>query len=565
MPDLAELLQKKLDRETLAREQAEELLEIKTDELYDTLLNVSQSETLLQSALSSMQEGFMLTDAQATILLFNKQLKNIYSEWAPSIHVGMNIKDFFYPFTQHPAYQNMIDDNQSQCSFEIKLTSGHVVAVTVNKNDKNIIASTHRDITKEKAIIAEQQKTILKLLQAQKMESIGKMASTVAHDFNNVIAAINGYASFLKEDIPQKETELLDSVNKIQQAANRAEDMVKQILSYSNHAKPTLEKTEVGLVIQESLNLIKPNLPNNIKISHSNNHNNVFTLGNISQLTQVILNIVNNSINAIGKQNGQVQINYEVVDQIDLNQPNYKIQQFMPKDAHQIVAGLHVFTEKCIRINIRDNGPGMNQNITDQLFDIFFTTRNSNKGTGLGMYGVATIITDHIGGIKVYSKKSFGTYIEIILPYLDVGFDQTHPQNRLTIDHQKQHAEILIIDDNQEVGMFLKQTLFREGYHSKYTDSPVDGLQNILLHPKRWRAIICDQKMPDIEGLELLKTIRSHGIETPFILASGYIDEYLELDEIKLASHLIAKPIDIEFLISILSPYLDRHQDHPLT
>ena len=73
--------------------------------------------------------------------------------------------------------------------------------------------------------------------------------------------------------------------------------------------------------------------------------------------------------------------------------------------------------------------------------------------------------------------------------------------------------------------MFLKQTLFREGYHSKYTDSPVDGLQNILLHPKRWRAIICDQKMPDIEGLELLKTIRSHGIETPFILASGYIEE----------------------------------------
>ncbi len=559
MSDLIKLLKNKLTRETLAREEAEKLLEEKTDELYDTLLNISESQTLLQSALGSMQEGFLLTDDQSNILLFNEQLKNIYAQWAPSIHEGMNIKDFLFPFTEHPAYQNMINEDQVKCTFEIKLDTGYVIAVTVNKNHQEMIASTHRNITNEKAIIAEQQKTIVKLLQAQKMESIGKMASTVAHDFNNVIAAIKGYASFLIEDIPKDKIGLVDSVEKIQQAATRAEDMVKQILTYSNHDKPVFEMIQVGQMAQESIHFIEPNLPKKISLIYTPPEYPVYTLGNASQLTQVILNIINNSINAIGNKVGEINIDFEIVNQIDLNQPNYKIQQFMPKDAHHIIAGLHVFTGKCVKINIHDNGPGMSHNIMEQLFDMFFTTRNSNKGTGLGMYGVATIVTDHMGGIKVYSKQNYGTYIELILP-LKENLTESKPLNpKAEQADLKEQFQVLIIDDNQEVGLFLNENLSREGFLSKYTDSPEIGLQEILMYPKRWKVIICDQKMPKLEGLELLKIIRSHGITTPFILTSGYIDEYAEVLDTKLANHLIAKPIDVVHLNSILRSYIEVH------
>ncbi len=558
MSDQIKLLKNKLARETLAREEAEQLLEKKTDELYDTLLNVSENQTLLKSALAGMQEGFLLTDQDSYILLFNNQLKNIYAQWAPSIHDGMNIKDFLFPVTEHPAYQNMISDGQNKCTFEIKLETGEVIAVTVNRNKENMIASTHRNITKDKAILAEQQKTILKLLQAQKMESIGKMASTVAHDFNNVIAAIKGYTSFLIEDIPQDDKGLIDSVEKIQQAANRAEDMVKQILNYSNHDKPTFELTHVGRMIRESIDLIEPNLPKHIGLAYTAKDEPIFTLGNTSQLTQVIVNIINNAINAIGKNQGEIKVSYEIVAQIDLNQPNYKIQQFLPKDAHHVIAGLHVFTDQCIKVNIHDNGPGMTPNIMDQLFDLFFTTRNSNTGTGLGMYGAAKIITDHIGGIKVYSKQNYGTYIEIILP-----LKEKHTENKSldTSIHQseiKEKFQVLIIDDNQEVGLFLNKNLSRAGFISKYVDNPELGLQEILMYPKRWKVIICDQKMPNLKGLNILKTIRAQGIDTPFILASGYIDEYAEALDTKLANHMIAKPIDVVNLNRILRGYFEK-------
>lgn len=551
------LLKKKLEREIKARKQAESLLEEKSEELYDTLYNVSKSEALLQTALSTMQEGFLLTDQNSKVLLVNNRLNKIYPQYAAYMSVGMNLNEHFHFFIKHPAYLNMLEENLKQCSFEIKLDNSQIIAVQVNRNENNIIVSTHKDVSQEKLIISEQQQTILKLLQAEKMEHIGKMASSVAHDFNNIIAAIKGYTSFLKEDIPD-EPSLHNSVDKIQEASERAQELVKNIIGFSKHSKPELEKINIINLINETIKLVKPNITDNISLKLNLINQDIDINANATQLVQIFINLINNTINAAGKNSCNISINYELIDQIDLNQINYDVFQLMPKDANHTSAGLQVFNVQCIKINFYDDGPGMSKDIIDHIFEMFFTTNNSNQGTGLGMYSVATTITDHNGGIKISSKPNFGTYIEIVLPVVESNYisrlsSESHIINeKLNTDN---NSRILIIDDNQEVGLFIKQTLKRSKINSVYLDSAERGLREILNNPDRWKLIICDQKMPDIFGLQILKTIRSQKIDTPFILTSGYIEEYKMNPDIDLVDQLLPKPINVELLLKTVNKF----------
>lgn len=558
MTDEIRLLKNKLKREIEARKQAEFLLEEKTEELYDTVYDVSTNEALLKAALSNMQEGFLLTDENANILLVNQQLKDIYTKYAPYMHVNINLKQFFDIFIEHPTYQKMMKEDLSQCSYEIKLNHSQVIAIHVNRSEKGIIVSTHRDVSQEKLIISEQQQAILKLLKAEKMEHIGKMASSVAHDFNNIITAIKGYASFLKEDMPE-EALLHDSVDKIQEASARAQEMVNNILAFSKHAKPKFDRINIINLLNETVTLIRPNIPENVSLSLDLEDHNYEISGNASQLSQVFINFINNTINATGQNPCRISIDYQLLDQIDLNQPNFYILQFFPKDAAFKIGGLHAFNNKCIKINFYDDGPGMDKNILDHIFEMFFTTKNSNKGTGLGMYSVATTITDHNGGIKIHSKPRYGTYIEIVFPILDSNFmlqinteDESMAQN--TSDDQSQ---ILIIDDNQEVGHFIQQTLLRNDIESVYKDTPELGLCEILRNPNRWKLIICDQKMPNILGLEILKSIRSESIETPFILTSGYIEECKKSPDVSMVDQLLPKPIDVTLLMDTINKFMN--------
>ncbi|MCO4821609.1 MAG: response regulator [Flavobacteriaceae bacterium] len=558
MIDENTLLKKKLEREIKARRQAELLLEEKSDELYDTLYNVSKSEALLQTALSSMQEGFLLTDQNLKVLLVNSQLITIYPQYAQFMRVGMNLNEQFHFFIKHPAYLNMLEEDLKQCSFEIKLDNSQIIAVHVNRNENNIIVSTHKDISQEKLIISEQQQTILKLLQAEKMEHIGKMASSVAHDFNNIIAAIKGYTSFLKEDLPD-DASLHNSVDKIQEASERAQEMVKNILRFSKHSKPKLEKIDIINLINETITLLKPNIPDNISLKLNLINKAIEVNANATQLIQVFINLIKNTINAAEENSCKISISYELSDQIDLNQDSDNALQFMPLDAYHTSAGLHVFNDKCIKINYHDNGPGMIKDTMDHIFEMYFTTHNSKQGTGLGMYSVATTIIEHNGGIKIYSKPKFGTYIEIVLPMMVSNhtsvFRSEFPPitDRLYTNNK---SRILIIDDNQEVGLFIQQTLKRNKVNSVYLDSAEQGLREILNEPDRWRIIICDQKMPNIFGLQILKTIRSQNINTPFILTSGYIEEYKMNPEIELVDQLIPKPINIELLLKTVNKYI---------
>ena len=549
------ILKRKLQREMQARKDAETLLEEKSSKLYQTLLDVKDSENILKSALSSMSEGLLLTNMEHEIILCNEQLKNIYAEWAYIFHKGIGLNNIFEPYIQHPSLLDMLEAGKQHCSFEINLFDGKIISVHVQVNQEGVIASTHQDVTSVKAVTREQQNLLLKLLNAQKMEAIGKMSGTIAHDFNNIIAAIKGYASFLDEDIPEQ-PDLRNSVDKIIIATDKAENLVKQILNYSKQQKQVYQSVSLDKLLQECVNLTLPTLENGISIHYEDNTDNLYVEGNESQLNQVIMNLLSNARDAVTVGKGLIKVSSQSFNTLDLNQPNYKIFQFMPKDCYTIIAGLHVFLEPCVKITVFDNGLGMPKNILKNTFELFFSTKNIQKGSGFGMYSVANIITEHAGGIKIYSKPGYGTVCEVIFL-----MNKKHRETQQTLDinnklDNERNKNVLLVDDDEEVGLMLHQVFARNKIRAHYVNSGKKALQLIIDNPAKWSVILCDQMMPELKGTDILKNLRDLEISTPFIIHSGHIEDEDSNPHLQLADHIIKKPTDYNEIIKILQSFL---------
>jgi len=545
-------LSKKLAREIKAREVAEQLLEDRSDELYNSLLDIQDNEDLLKKALNSMQEGLLMINGSYEVVLFNEKLRTIYPEWSHCFHQGVRIEQLFSLFTQHPALDTLDESEDNTTSFEINLTDGRTIAVSVTRSQDGTLSSTHKDVTTIKASFQEQQRLLIKLMQAQRMDSIGKMAGSIAHDFNNIIAAIKGYAGFLEEDIPD-DPKLKNSVLKINQAASKAEELVQHILDYGQPDKIKFTAVEVHPLINDSINLVKATLPDRIRLQYQNNLYPGYFSGSASQLGQIVVNLLTNAVQAMGNQTGKISIKWDRHNKCDLTQPNYSATGFFAKDAGVIVAGLHIFSSPCIRISIRDDGCGMSKHTLEHMFDLFFSTKDQREGHGLGMYSVMRLITEHAGGIRIHSKPGIGTLCEVVIPAeLPQHTEQVEP---LELDIQS-GASVLLVDDEHDAGHVLSHALHRAGIPTQHFDRAPQALQAFMEQPEHWKVIISDQMMPDMRGTQLLKKLRDQGYQTPFIIYSGHIMDDDHAEHTSLANHVLKKPMDIKTLINTVKQYL---------
>ncbi len=550
-------IKEQLSREIEAKVKAEILLEQKTEELYDTLLSEQNSENLFRSAIGSIKEGILLTNRQHNVILCNKQLKNIYIDWAYIFCPGGNINDLFEPYMKHPTFIKMLAENRDHCSFEINLFDGKIIAVNVRVNQDGIIASSHEDVTQLRAVTDEQQNLLMKLLNSQKMEAIGKMSGTIAHDFNNIIAAIKGYASFLDEDIPN-DPNLRNSVDKIINATDKATNLVKQILQYRHRQKPNYHSVCVNSLLNECMNLGKAIVDSTIEIHYEDNPEQPFIDGYEPQLNQVVMNLLSNAKDAIVKNPGYISITCQTFETLDLNQPNYNIYQFMPKDCYSIIAGMHVFLHPCVKITITDNGIGMPENVLKNTFELFFSTKQEHKGSGFGMYSVANIITEHAGGIKIYSKPQHGTICEIVIP-VKKSYQIKSVNKKTTTKYDKKDQSVMLIDDDEDVGLMLHQVFIRNNIKAAYFASANKALDEITNKPQKWGLIICDHMMPEMSGTDLLKAIRDHEIAIPFILHTAHIRNSDSKQVLPLANHIIKKPTSHEEIIKIVQSYMSEN------
>ena len=239
-----------------------------------------------------------------------------------------------------------------------------------------------------------------RLLQAQKLETIGALAGGIAHDFNNILATISGYSEILQEDLP-KDSFLSDNVSKIQGAVQKAQSIINQILTFSRHVEQEKIQVNVAEVLNETIGFIRSSIPPNVVIkSRIPKKGNENVLADPTQLFRVFLNLMTNACQAMEENGGTLSVSLSVVEGED-------VQHELNKD---------IVADEYILITFADTGKGMESSILERIFEPFFTTREVGKGTGLGLSVIHGIITEMEGEILVSSRKDKGSTFYVYLP-----------------------------------------------------------------------------------------------------------------------------------------------------
>lgn len=246
---------------------------------------------------------------------------------------------------------------------------------------------------------AEQQ-----LLQARKMEAIGTLAGGIAHDFNNILGIVLGYTQLILDEIPEK-TNLYQNAEQIRTAAQRAADLVQQILAFSREIKGKQKPIKLGPVIDEALKLLRSTLPAAIEIRRDIRvePDSDTVLADAGQVHQVIMNLGANAAHAMQKEGGRLTVS---LDKIDM-------------DTEDLGGNKELKPGPYLRLSVSDTGRGIPEDLQERIFDPFFTTKEPGEGTGMGLAVIHGIIKNHRGHITVCSKPGKGSTFHIYLPRVE--------------------------------------------------------------------------------------------------------------------------------------------------
>ena len=263
----------------------------------------------------------------------------------------------------------------------------------VKNEEGDYIIAVIRDISERKA--AEEQ-----LRQAQKMESLGTLAGGIAHDFNNILSSILGYAQLTQLKVPQN-SEAMDSLSQVIIGAQRAAELVKQILTFSRKTEYHMASVAVQDIISEALKLLRPSIPTTIKIVSSVDQNCPPVFADAGQIHQVLMNLCTNAYHAMREQKkGELEI---LLKKVDVQE-----QKKIPL--------LNLQSVEYLLLQISDNGTGMDKQTLEKIFEPYFTTKKMGEGTGLGLAVVHGIVQNFGGHILVHSEPGKGAHFKVYLP-----------------------------------------------------------------------------------------------------------------------------------------------------
>ncbi len=221
------------------------------------------------------------------------------------------------------------------------------------------------------------------LLQGQKLQAIGTLAGGIAHDFNNVLYAISGYTEMAREDTP-KDSMTYQNLGKVLEGCQRGKELIARILTFSRRQHHDFEPIALKSTIESALGLLRPTIPASVTIDFIADANDCVILGNQTQLHQVIVNMINNAVDAMDGE-GKITLKLSA-------------------------------TPPFCKIEMSDTGHGMDQTTMERMYEPFFTTKEVGKGTGLGLSTVHAIVSEHKGEISVNSQLGRGTTFTILLP-----------------------------------------------------------------------------------------------------------------------------------------------------
>jgi PAS domain S-box-containing protein len=498
------------------RTRLEELVQFKTAELeasnrqlQASQLDMRQARDYLENLFRASPDAIFVTDADGYIVMANESVYDVYG-YRPDEMIGQHaailtsddekawresvvlIEKVF----EQGLVRNWVADRQRKEGRVIQIETSVVLLKNPDGTPWGAISSS-RDITDRKRL--EEQ-----VRQSQKMEAIGTLAGGIAHDFNNILGAIIGYTE-LSKDLSEGNSDLERNLSQVLKAADRAKNLVQQILAFSRKSESELKSLQLHLVVKEALNLLRSSIPTTIDIKTDIAAANDVAIADATQVHQIVMNLCANAAQAMQQKGGVLAVTLKAVD----------------LDNHSVRAYADIESGHYVRLSVRDTGEGIPRHIINRIFEPFFTTKAVGAGTGMGLAVVHGIVKSLKGDIKVYSEPGKGTVFHVLLPRVpEEGVDR----DVVPRSAPRGHERVLLVDDEAvllEVGGKILSSL---GYRVTATGSAVEAFEMFKKNPEGFDVVITDQTMPGFTGYELAQRLMGIRADIPVILCTGYSD-----------------------------------------
>ena len=366
-----------------------------------------------------------------------------------------------------------------------------------------------QDVTERKRAEEERRALEAQVQQAQKLESLGVLAGGIAHDFNNLLMAILGNADMALGDLSQV-SPVRSFLEEIETASRRAADLCKQMLAYSGRGKFNVKPINVDEIVEEMAYLLKTSIGKKVALNLHLKGRLPLVEADAAQMPQVVMNLIINASEAVGKESGAITITTGVMD----CDQDYLRKSYLHEDQPE---GTYVYVE------VADTGCGMDEETLAKIFDPFFTTKFT--GRGLGLAAVLGIIRSHHGAIIVDSEPGQGTTCRVLLPAVAEPAEPATEEKVSRAQQWRGSGAILLVDDEKAVRTVAKRMLEKAGFDVLPAE---DGRQAIEIYRNNADNVACvllDLTMPHMDGEEALQRLRAIRDDVRVILTSGYSEE----------------------------------------
>ncbi len=409
------------------------------------------------------------------------------------------------------------------------------------------VFSIVRDITERRASEQERAGLEMQVREAQKMEAVGRLAGGVAHDMNNVLGAIMGFASALEAET-NPSGKWYQDVSGILKACRKGRDLTRDLLGFARRGKYVLENVSFNDLIEEVVGILGRIASKKVEFVSELEKKLPPVEGDFGQLNHALMNLCLNAVDAVEASGTRGTILLRTGIEI--------VEKGCAPEFQDLPFGPYVFIE------VRDNGIGMDGETLSHALEPFFTTKPQGKGTGLGLAMVYGTVKNHAGAIRLTSEVGRGTTVKICIPVSQNAQVKGVTKARLSSPAGKRMGTVLLVDDEAMVRSSGKRLLERLGYRVLSAANGIEALEMFRLHQSKIRLVLLDLIMPVMDGEETFMQLRHIDPSVRVLLSSGYTKEEKADGLMSMgAVGFLQKPFDLKALVQELDKLEERQSE----
>ncbi|GAB4431518.1 MAG: hypothetical protein Kow0031_12630 [Anaerolineae bacterium] len=511
----------------------------------ETEARLLQTQQRLQQAASAGNVGLWDWDLRTNKVYFSPEWKrqvgyadgeisNNFDEWQSRVHPDdlprclKTVNDFIA--NPWPGYQLEFRFRHKDGSYRIILARASLLYDEAGQAVRML--GSHLDITTLRELEVEKEALAAQVYQAQKVESIGRLASGIAHDFNNMLVPIIGFAELGLIDSPP-DSKAANHFSQIKVAGERAKDLTRQLLAFSRHQVLELTAVNLNKLVSDLEKILQRLVRENVEFRLRLAADIGLVTADVGQIEQVLMNLVINASDAM-----------PTGGTLTIETANVTL------DETYVAAHLGSRPGPYVMLTVTDTGHGMDSATRERIFEPFFSTKERGKGTGLGLSTVFGIVKQHGGNIWVYSEPDMGATFKVYLPVTDKPVSNHTPSEQSIAEMPTGTETVLLVEDDDSVREVVNNVLQMYGYRVLAAEDRDRAMALVEAHDGPIDLLLTDVILPKVTGLELYRQLGQIRPKLKVLYMSGYTDDAIsQLQTLEKGVAFLQKPFSIRVLL----------------